>query len=309
MRRSNRLRGACGVVAGAFIVSLFGTGCSTTPRPVEPREYRPIMETPSADRPAQRPSAETVREIERMTGELVTFGKLRTVILSREVVIDEDGTEHEVHEIRPLLEREFAQRDFRMFTGMVQPGSTVARLTRDQHAHIVVDLDARSRFLNTTGRFVRYRAEASARVIRGRDGTLLATSRHELSGSRGQDSLRAGQLALRSVGEEVKKTVIDDLMSKSDQLQWGAIVVQPVVDVDMANYIRRELEASGAVSYAELLEWNSQERKATYEVIYALRNESDVATAIAGIPKLRITPERVGGGEIGVIRERMRHYR
>lgn len=286
------------------LATLMLTACGTTKRPA-PYIPEPIVSEPEIES-APRPDPIAVEE---MSGEFVSFGKLRTVVRSKEMIVDERGTETEVREIGQALERALVQRDFRIFSGSVAPATPVAEITRRTGAHLIIDVDAKSEFLNSTGQYNRYRAIADVKAIRGRDGTILASNRLEENGPRRQDSRRAGRAALDTITEPLVEQLIRDLMLKSEQLQWAGIIINEVPDMARAQYIQRMLEQQPYIDHVELLSWDRSSRVATYEVIYGLKHETDVATALGRIPQLRIRPSEYEPGRMEVLRRSVSNYK
>lgn len=305
------------VMLGAMVLA---GGCvSTTPPEIQPRVTVPVANEPaveqrvmpdSAQPPVAVPSraAEILRQ-EQLTGELVKFGKLRTVIQCQERVIGEDGAETAAAEIKPALEKEFARRDFRMFSGAVPNISDTAQLTRKTRAHLLIGVDAKSEFVNTTGKFSKYRATADARVIRAHDGTILAVAKIEQMGPREQDAGRAGIKALRAIQEELSRQLIEALLEKSDQLLWAGLVVTNVPDMATATEIQNGLEKSSFVSYAELLEWNKETKSASFEIIYGTKHESDILSLVNGIPRMKVKPSEYAPGKMEVFRKTMLYFK
>ncbi len=285
------------------LATLMLTACGTTRPPTPPPESK-VSLPPVESAPRPDPIA-----VEEMSGEFVSFGKLRTTVRSKEKIVDERGRESEAREIGQALERALTQRDFRIFSGAVAPASTVAELTRRTGAHLIIDVDAKSEFLNSTGHYTRYRAIADVKAIRGRDGTILASNRLEENGPRRQDSRRAGRAALHEIAEPLVEQLIRDLMMKSNQLQWAGIIINEVPDMARAQYIQRMLEQQEYIDYVELLSWDRSSRVATYEVIYGLKHDADVARALSEIPQLRIRPSSYEPGRMEVLRRSVSNYK
>ncbi len=292
------------ILAPLALVTVFLTGCGTARPGTAPPPRARVTPPPTESPPRLDPI-----EAEEMSGEFISFGKLRTVIRSNERVIDAQGGQTDVSEIGQALERGLVQRDFRIFTGSVTPAGSIAELTRRTGAHLVIDIDARSEFLNSTGHFTRYRAVADVKAIRGRDGTLLASNRLEDNGPRRQDSLRAGRAALEQLASPLVDELIRDLMRKSDQLLWAAIVINQVPNMAQAQHIRLMLEQRDYVDHVELLAWDQESRVATYEVIYGLQHEADIAQLLSEIPQLGIRPSRYEPGRMDVLRRNVSRYK
>jgi hypothetical protein len=285
-----------------LLATVLLTACGKT---VKPGVSGPMVSLPTIES-APRPDPIAVEE---MAGEFVSFGKLRTVVRSKERIIDEGGKETEVREIGQALERALVQRDFRIFSGAVAPATTVAEITRRTGAHLIVDVDAKSEFVNSTGEYTRYRASADVKAVRGRDGTILASNRLEENGPRRQDSQRAGRAALDNIAEPLVEQLIRDLFAKSNQLLWAGIVINQVPSMEQALYIQRILEQKPYIDHVELLTWDRASMIATYEIIYGLKHEADIATLLAEIPRLRIRPSNYEPGRMDVLRRTVSNYK
>ncbi|MBN1672416.1 MAG: hypothetical protein JXR37_15355 [Kiritimatiellae bacterium] len=244
-----------------------------------------------------------------MNGQLLTFGKLRTVILPRETIVMRDGRTVQADEIGQALQEEFARRDFRMFVGPPPAKGSVAELSRKTQAQLVVALDATSKFVNSTGRFSKFRAQADVKAVRGRDGTLLAASRVEKMGPRHQDDERAGRLALSSLSEALCAELIEKLYQKSDDLLWAGLVINNVRSMQDALGIQNKLESQPAVSYVELLEWDKETKTATYEVIYGLKHESDIAALVTQHIGIKTQMSHYTPGTVEALKKRMLHFK
>ncbi|MFH0909538.1 MAG: hypothetical protein V1929_12330 [bacterium] len=285
------------------VLALLLTGCATT----TPPKLEPRIEAPPAA--SVSPSPAEVLAQEDMSGQLVTFGKLRTVLRGKEVIIDENGSERQASEIRPELEQDMVKRDFRIFSGAVLPDSDVAGITRETKAHLVVTIDAKSEIVNSTGNFSKYRASAEVKAIRGHDGTILAEARAEAMGPRQQDSDRAGQLALRSLTPDLSKQLLEGLLGKTDQLLWAGLIINSVQSMDKALAIQRGIESKSFVSYVELLNWDRDTQVATFEIIYGTKHESDVALLLNDIPHVKVRPTKYEPGRMEVLRKTMTGYK
>lgn len=288
----------------AALLLAMASGCAT---PVAPPPLQPRVVTPPVQPSGPTPQEQLAQE--ELTGQLVKFGKLRTVLVAREVVEDPQRGEIKADEIRGALEQELVSRDFRLFSGAVPPDSDVAELTRKVKAHCVITLSARSKFVNSTGKFSKYRANAEIRAIRGHDGTILASARSEVMGPRNQDSERAGLLALRDAAPEISKQLIEQLLGKTDQLLWAGLIVRNIPTLERAHEIQRHIEGKEFVSYCELLEWNRAERTATYEIIYGLKHESDIALLLSQLAGAKITPTSYEPGRMEALRKIMSNYK
>lgn len=288
---------------GAVLLAL-AAGCST---PMQPPPLQPRVVTPPIQPSGPTPQEQLAQE--EMTGQLVKFGKLRTVLVAREVVENPQQGEIRADEIRPAIEQELVARDFRLFSGSVPPDSDVAELTRKVKAHCVITVSARSKFVNSTGKFSKYRATAEVRAIRGHDGTILASARSEVMGPRSQDSERAGQLALRDAAPEIARQLIEQLLGKTDQLLWAGLIVRNIPTLERAHEIQRHIESKDYVSYCELLEWNRADRTATYEIIYGLKHESDIALLMGQLSGAKITPSSYEPGRMEALRKIMSNYK
>ena len=286
----------------AVAMLIGATGCATKgPVPLEPR----VTGTPEAP----RVKAAEAKQQEGMSGELITFGKLRTVLQTREQIVGENGAETQATEIRPEMEKELVQRDFRLFSGLVAPDSDIATVTRETKAHVVISVDARSEFVNNTGKFAKYRATGEAKAVRGHDGTILASAKVEQMGPRNQDVERAGKLALRGIAQSLTDEVVNGLLAKTDQLLWAGILVNNVASMDGALRIQNAIEKKSFVSYVELLEWDKDAGVATFEIIYGLKHESDVASLLQDIPGLKIKPSKYEPGRMEVLKKTVSRYK
>lgn len=297
-----QIKASGGILLMAILLGI-SSGCATPQPP--PSTGRIVVPSPSSGVPAGR----ELVEAEASTGQLIKFGQLRTVIRSQEEVIAEDGSSRMVEEIRPELDRELASRDFRMFTATVPPGTDIAKLSRETQAQLVLDVTARSKFVNSTGKFSKYRAEGEIRAIRGRDGTLLAVARAEQMGPRHQDDERAGELALREITPSLSEEVMSKLIDKQNQLLWAGLIVNRVKSASQAQTILRELETSGFIDYVELLSWDSATREATYELIYGLRHDSDLIEELSRVQGIAIQSAAYEPGQMTVLQKIMRRYK
>lgn len=293
-----RIRGYC--FAG-FAILVMASGCATVP----PARQEPKV---TLDSPAIAKGSAQLEQ-EEVTGGLVKFGQLRTVILSREEVVNEQGQSQTVQELRPELESELAARDFRMFSSLVGPDTGIARASRETKAQLVIEVIARSEFVNSTGKFSKYRANGEARAVRGRDGTLLAVARAEKTGPRHQDDERAGILALRDLGPDLNNELIAKLVDKQSQLLWAGLIINRVNTANQAQSILRQLEASRFIDYVELLSWDKETREATYEIIYGLRHDSDLIDELNRITGMSIKPTAYAPGQMTVFQEILRRYK
>ncbi len=281
----------------------FATGCSTVQPP--PSAGRVSTSVPGASAPSGR----DLVEMESATGQLIKFGQLRTVIRSRENVIGSDGSTRQVEEIRPELDRELASRDFRMFSGTVAPATDIAGISRATDAQLVLDVKAESKFVNSTGKFSKYRAEGEIRAIRGRDGTILAVARAEQMGPRHQDDERAGILALREITPTLSTDLIAQLIDKQNQLLWAGLIINRVNTASQAQSILRQLEASSFIDYVELLSWDNATREACYELIYGLRHDSDLIDELSRIQGITIKPTAYDPDQMTVLQKIMRRFK
>lgn len=270
-------------------------GCATVPPPAPPPSSAPRVVTDGdADRLSQPPPAQQrkvvqqTREDEMLTGDLVRFNQVRTVLATDERIELPDGRSVEADEIRPLLEDELVERNFRIFSEAIPPGTDVAELTRKVRGHLLVKVVAESRFVNTTGKFSKFRAKAEAQAIRGRDGTKLSVATAEATGPRKQDPERAGQMALRDIAASLVDELVNDLMAKSDQLLWSALVVRGVDTSAKAKQIESLLEAQPGLGYVELLGWDENSRVATYEIMHGRLHDSDILQALSALPGVRV---------------------
>ncbi len=252
--------------------------------------------------------AQVIKEAET-GGQLVSFGKLRTVLLANEVITDQGGKEQQAREILPALEGEFAKRDFRMFSGATAPSTDIAAITRATRAHLVVTVNARSEFVNSSGKFAKYRASGEARAVRGRDGTVLAVVRGETMGPRQQEEDRAGLLALRELTPILSTQLVEELLRKSDQLLWAGLLINNVPTMNRALEIQQAIESEGTVSYVELLEWSKETQVATYEIIYGMAHESDVGLLLNRIPGMKIRASTYEPGQMDALRKTLNNYK
>ena len=296
MRSAGYFNIGSSIIGIAFIATLI-SGCAA-PRP--PESVSPMVEV----RPIQTTAAE--REF---NGKLVKFGKLRTVIQDHEEIVLNGGIFIPANEIYPILEKELVQRDFRIFSGIVKPNTPVEKITRDTRAQLIITVTAESKFVNSTGRFSKFRARADAKAIRGRDGTILASQRIEKIGPRQQDEERAGQLALRDIADELTNTLLNDLFTKSDQLLWAGLVISDVTDMKDAVWLRSQLEGMEFISYVSLLRWDENSEKATYEVIYGLKHDSDLLSQLSKINGLKIEVSNFKPGSMDALAEVINDYR
>lgn len=292
------LQGSASGMALAFI-----TGCAS-PKLADPT---PRILLPPQGSVSATP-AQVVKEAET-GGQLVSFGKLRTVLLANEAIVDQSGKEQPAREILPALEGEFAKRDFRIFSGAIEPSTDIAAITRATRAHLIVMVDARSEFVNTSGKFSKYRAIGEARAVRGRDGTVLAVVRGEAMGPRQQEDDRAGMLALRELTPTLATPLVEELLRKSDQLLWAGLLINNVPTMNRALEIQQAIEAEGAVSYVELLEWNKETRVASYEITYGMAHESDVGLLLNRIPGMKIRAARYEPGQMDALRKILTNYK
>lgn len=288
-------------VAAALIAALIMCGCSTVtpPEPTGKVTFPPPRET----------SGKELLAMDESTGQLINFGHLRTVIRSVESVESQDGSSRTVEEIRPELERELATRDFRMFSSAVSPDTDIAKLSRETKAQLVLDVRASSRFVNSTGKFSKYRASGEIRAIRGRDGALLAVAKSEQVGPRSQNDERAGVMALRSITTNLASEIVAKLADKQSQLQWSGLIINRVNSAAQAQAILRALEASANVDYVELLDWNKDTREATYEIVYGLRHDSDLIDELNRIKGMKIRPSAYEPGNMSVFQSILSRYK
>ena len=296
MRRTGYLN-ICLTIIGICLMVTLLSGCAA---PRKPEPVSPMVDV--------QPRQTTVAERE-FDGELVMFGKLRTVIQDHEEIVLNNGLYIPANEIYPILERELVQKDFRIFSGTVYPNTPIERLTRDTKAQLIITINAESKFVNSTGRFSKFRARADAKAIRGRDGTILASNRIEKIGPRQQNEERAGQLALRDIADELTKTLIDDLFSKSDQLLWAGLVIDDVTTMQDAVWLRSQLEGMEFISYVSLLKWDDSSEKATYEVIYGLKHDSDLLTQLSKIEGLEVEVSDYKPGSMEALADVINDYR
>lgn len=283
------------VCVSALILTVV-TGCGTT-RPAP--DIPPVVTRPDPARPPQQ----------ELSAELVSFGKLRTVVHTTEKITHQNGQTETVREIAPMLERELVQRDFRLFSGQVPATTQIAQITRDTRAHVVLFVNGESRFVNSTGRFSVYRAETEVRAVRAGDGSLLSVARNEQNGPRRQDPRQAGRYALRASGGDLAETLMEDLVAKSDQLRWSGLIINWVPSLQRANQLVRELEALPHIDHVELLEWDRSTQVAVYEVIHGLRRESDLVLALQQMQGLRVQPTKYQPERMEVFRRIMARYR
>jgi hypothetical protein len=277
-------------------------GCST-PRPPPP----PPIVMPSA--PVASAPVPTVAQQEAMSGTYASFGQLRTVIRATERVIDAQGRTTDVREIAPLMERELVLRNFRLFNQVMATPTDLAAITRRTHAHLVIDLDARAEFVNSTGQFNRYRAHADIRAVRPMDGTIVSSLRLEEIGPRNQKPDRAGLLALRELAEPASTQLIQDLFDKAGQLRWFGLSVNPVATQNLAVQIRQTLAAQPHVDYVELLSWDGESQTAHFEVVHGLQHESDIPALLERVPRLRPRSTQAGDSQMSIFRNRLTHYK
>lgn len=241
-------------------------------------------------------------------GKLVTFGKLRTVIQSRELIIFEDGSTKQIQEIRPILEKDLVDRDFRIFSGTVEPEATIGEISRRLKPHLVIRFDAESKFVDSTGRFSKFRGRAEAKVARGYDGSILVTEIIENMGPRQQDPERAGELALRDLAPELSRRIIDGLLAKTDQLLWAGLIIDDLPSMEEAVRIQNMIEEQPFVGYVELLKWDQESEMAVYEIIYGLEHESDIASLLSNITGLEVEISRYDPGSMKILFEDMERY-
>ena len=292
-------------VTAALLGLMLSAGCaSRTPEPVPPLD--PVVQPPPPV--TVTPDPPDRAEVER-DGRLITFGKLRTVLQTNEKLTLEDGSTVPANEILAVLESELVRRDFRIFSGAVDPRTPIAEITRKAAPHLVIRVNADSRFLNTTGRFSRFRATADVEGIRGRDGTLLLSERMELEGPREQDTQRAGILALRDLAPELTGRVVDRLLAKSEQLLWAGLILENVATMDEAISIRSALQDQPYVDYVEILDYNRRKTTATFEILYGLQHESDIAVLLNNVPGIRVRVSGFRPGEMEILRRRMENYK
>ena len=293
---------------GCFVLGLcalmLASGCGTTRQPVPPPRSQVTAPEPPETLPAP-----TVAGQEAMYGTYASFGQLRTVIRSKERTINEHGRESEAREIVPLMERELVLRNFRLFSQVMAAPTDLAEITRQTHAHLLIDVDAQAEFVNSTGRFSKYRALADLRAIRPADGTIVASQRMEQMGPRSQNPERAGLLALRELAKPVTEQLIQDLYAKSGQLRWFGLSINPVPTHNQATQIRRILADQPNVEYVELLGWDRETQTATFEVVHGLQHESDIPSLLNQVPHLRPRPTQAGDGSMTIFRNRLTHYK
>jgi len=291
---------ALNVIVWAALAVGLTAGCATNKPAVGPPTTVPVPKPRVTT--AEPPQTE-------LRADLVRFGKLRTVIRARELAVGPDGAITQVSEIGPALERDLAARDFRIFAGSVKADSPIAEMVRQSGAQLIVEVDAKSEFVNTTGRFAKYRATADVRAVRGRDGSLLARSRFEEMGERSQDDKRAAVLALRALQDRVAQDLVGKLMAKAEQILWAGLIVGDVPTLDMAVEIRNTLEKSGLVDYAELLQWDDKKRAAIYEIIYGMEHESDLPALLKAVKGMRVKPTGFDPGSMEVLRKKLSNYK
>lgn len=291
----------CALMGAASGCANLGRG-RTEVQPPPPQFSQP-------ESPASLSDTPTVTEQEALYGSYASFGQLRTAIRSTEQIIDEEGNTSDAEEILPLLERELVLRDFRLFQQVLAAPTELAEITRKTHAHLLIDLDARAEFVNSTGRFIKYRAQADLRAIRPMDGTIVASQRIEQTGPRSQNPERAGQLALRSLAEPVTGQLIQDLADKSNQLRWFGLSINPVATHKQAAQMRRILASQPHVAYVELLQWDRQTQTAVFEIVHGLQHDSDIQTLLDQVPRLRARPTQTTDGSMIIFRNRLTHYK
>lgn len=278
----------------ALCAVALAAGCATVPPPPPPPPPPELVTDNGQGRVTQPPPIQRQDVVqktklkEEMTGDLVRFNQIRTVLVADESIQLPNGRTIRADEIRPILEDELIARNFRIFSGAVPPETDMAVLTRKVHGHLLVQVKAKSEFVNTTGKFSKFRARAEAQAVRGRDGTKLSLATAEAVGPRKQDEERAGELALRQIAQGLADELIQDLMAKTDQLLWSALVVRGVDTSAKAKQIEVQLEAQAGIGYVELLGWDEASRVATYEIMHGLKHDSDVLSALSRMPGVRI---------------------
>jgi hypothetical protein len=296
-------RRSCRQILALCAIMSMAAGCATSgPKP--PPES--VLDLPGAGRQSIAPP---VAQQETLFATYASFGQLRTVIRSSERVKNQAGQEVTVSEITPLLERELVLRNFRLFNQVMAAPTDLTEITRRTYAHLVIDLDARSEFVNSTGQFSKYRALADLRAVRPLDGTIVSSGRMEQMGPRAQDPNRAGLLALRQLAEPVTKQLVQDLADKSGQLRWFGLSINPVANHNQAVQIRQTLAQQPNIEYVELLGWDRQTQTANYEVIHGLKHESDIPVLLSQIPYLRPRPTGTDDGQMRIFRNRLTHYK
>ncbi len=284
------------------------TGCATVGADrTPPPPPDPVVTPPQP--PVTPEPVPTVVEQEGLYGSYASFGQLRTVIRANERVRDQQGREVKADEMASQLERELVLRNFRLFNQVMAAPTDIAEISRRTHAHLVIDLDARSEFVNTTGRFSRYRAEADVRAVRPADGTILVSRRAEEMGPRNQNPDRAGRLALRALAESVSEQLVQDLFDKANQLRWFGLSITPVATHNQAAQIRQTLARQANVEYVELLAWDRDTQTAKFEIVHGLQHESDIPALLRQVPGLRARPTEAGGGDMQIFRNRLTHYK
>lgn len=299
----------------ALCAVALAAGCATVPPPPPPPPPPTVVTDNAQGRVTQPPAIQTQRVVqetkkqEEMTGDLVRFNQIRTVLVADESIQLPNGRMVRADEIRPILENELIARNFRIFSGAVAPETDVAVLTRKVHGHLLVRVQAKSEFVNTTGKFSKYRARAEAQAIRGRDGTKLSLATAEAVGPRKQDDERAGELALRQIAQGLADELVQDLMTKTDQLLWSALVVRGVDSSAKAKQIEAQLEAQAGLGYVELLGWDEASRVATYEIMHGLKHDSDLLSALARIPGVRIQVAQYQPDRMDTLRRVMLNFK
>ncbi|MBA4386637.1 MAG: hypothetical protein C0404_01580 [Verrucomicrobia bacterium] len=315
MKRCTIQISAAMVIAGSI---LYLAGCKSQPIPLEPIKPRvelpprttPVATAPAAvDKPATPATPKEIMKQEEQTGQLVKFGKLRTVISAREQIVDKDGKATAASEIKPLVEKQLVDRDFRIFSDAVPPDTKIAEMARKVKAHLLISIDAKSEFVNSTGMFSKYRASAEAKAVRGHDGTELVVIKTEAEGPREQDPKRAGLLALRELQNKVAKELMEGLLGKTDQLLWAGLMVNNVQSMEAAVQIQNALEKNEVISYVELIDWSKQTQVAVFEIIYGAKHESDLATALQGIPGVKIKLTKYEPANMEVLKKQVTNYK
>ncbi len=242
------------------------------------------------------------------SGQLVKFYQLRTMIIADETMVDQTGQTFPINELEAELRRALVQRDFRIFSDRVGPGSDVARLSRQHKPQLLVYVTAQSKFNNTTGRFSRYRANGEIRAVRGRDGTELALVRKEAMGPRHQEDDQAGRQAIRQITPDLVNELLSRLVDKETQLRWAGLVVDGITSIHQANSIVRQLEANPYIEYVELLEWDRESRVASFEIIYGLRHDADLANSLRSLKGINIRPAEYRPDEMKAFRDLLKLY-
>ena len=319
---------SCGWILSLCTIGLLA-GCATAPQPERVAVEIPIaVQTPvSVQTPVAEPQAPKAKKVEKVqqvkkpesvpqttaaderAGELVRFDQIRTVLVTGESVELPEGRVVQADEIRPLLEKALIARNFRIFSGPVSPEASPADLTRRVGGQLLIEVKAKSEPVNSTGKFLKYRARAEATAIRGRDGTKLAMATVEEVGPRQQDAERAGELALRQVAQALADQLIQDLEGKSDQLVWSALVVRGLDDAGKAKSIATQLEAQFGMGHVELLGWDETSRTGTYEIMHGLMHDSDLLNALAQIQGLRIKATNYQPSSMETLRKTMANFK